>query len=227
MSPEQARGRAVDRRTDIWAFGAVLFEMLTGRRAFEGDDAPGIFAEVLKTEPAWETLPGDVTAAVAAVLRRCLEKEPFQRMRDIADVRMGLHGAFHAAVSKTGLDGMRVRIAAIGGAGEHDGRTGRCLAWAPSPPLLGTEPAIEVVAKAGDGCDELPQALNLLPVVDGQRTGGPGRLALLERRDPSRRAGAGGASSPIRSPSGAAASLPCAPAAPGREDPRAQHVVAG
>ena len=97
MSPEQARGRAVDRRTDIWAFGAVLFEMLTGRRAFEGDDAPGIFAEVLKTEPAWETLPGDVTAAVSAVLRRCLEKEPFQRMRDIADVRMGLHGAFDYA----------------------------------------------------------------------------------------------------------------------------------
>ena len=94
MSPEQARGRAVDRRADIWAFGAVLFEMLTGRRAFEGDDATGIFAEVLKTEPAWETLPGDVTPAVSAVLRRCLEKEPFQRMRDIADVRMGLHGVF-------------------------------------------------------------------------------------------------------------------------------------
>ena len=85
-------------------------------------------------------------------------------------------------MSKTGLDGMRVRIAAIGGAGEHDGRTGRCLAWAPSPPLLGTEPAIlriEVVAKAGDGCDALPQALNLLPVVDGPRDWwtGPPRAA--------------------------------------------------
>ena len=121
-------------------------------------------------------------------------------------------------MSKTGLDGMRVRIAAIGGAGEHDGRTGRCLAWAPSPPLLGTEPAVEVVAKAGDGCDPLPQALNLLPVVDGPRdwwTGPPrGALALAA---PQVRP---------RSPSGAAASLPCAPAAPGREDPRAQHVVA-
>ena len=97
MSPEQARGRAVDRRTDIWAFGAVLFEALTGRRAFEGDDAAGILAEVLKAEPAWETLPGDVTPQVSAVLHRCLEKEPFQRMRDIADVRMGLHGAFDDA----------------------------------------------------------------------------------------------------------------------------------
>ena len=94
MSPEQARGRAVDRRTDIWAFGAVLFETLTGRRAFEGDDAAGILAEVLKAEPAWERLPRDVKPEVSAVLRRCLEKEPFQRMRDIADVRIGLQGAF-------------------------------------------------------------------------------------------------------------------------------------
>ena len=94
MSPEQARGRSVDRRTDIWAFGAVLFEMLTGRRAFEGDDAAGILAEVIKAEPAWEALPDDTTPAVSAVLRRCLEKEPFQRLRDVADVRMGLHGAF-------------------------------------------------------------------------------------------------------------------------------------
>ena len=94
MSPEQARGRAVDRRTDIWAFGAVLFEMLAGRKAFEGDDATGIFAEVLKAEPAWEALPAGVAPAVSAVVRRCLEKEPFQRLRDIADVRMGLHGAF-------------------------------------------------------------------------------------------------------------------------------------
>ena len=97
MSPEQARGRAVDRRTDVWAFGAVLFEMLTGRRAFEGDGAAGILAEVLKAEPAWQTLPADVPPVVSAVLRRCLEKEPFERMRDIADVRMGLRGAFEDA----------------------------------------------------------------------------------------------------------------------------------
>ncbi len=108
MSPEQARGRAVDRRTDIWAFGAVLFEMLTGRKAFEGDDATGIFAEVIKAEPAWETLPGNVRPAVSAVLRRCLEKEPFQRLRDIADVRMGLHGAFeHPALPAAGAPSVR------------------------------------------------------------------------------------------------------------------------
>ena len=107
MSPEQARGRAVDRRTDVWAFGAVLFEMLTGRKAFAGNDATGILAEVLKTEPAWETLPGDVPPAVSAVLRRCLEKEPFQRMRDIADVRMGLLGGFEGAPRRAGASSGR------------------------------------------------------------------------------------------------------------------------
>ncbi len=94
MSPEQARGRTVDRRTDVWAFGAVLFEMLTGRRAFAGDDVTGILAEVIKTEPAWATLSVDVPPAVSGVLRRCLQKDPRERMRDIGDVRLGLLGGF-------------------------------------------------------------------------------------------------------------------------------------
>ena len=94
MSPEQARGRAIDRRTDVWAFGAVLFEMLTGRRAFAGDDFTTTLAEVIKSEPSWEGLSGDVSTAVSAVLRRCLRKDPKERMRDIGDVRLGLLGAF-------------------------------------------------------------------------------------------------------------------------------------
>ena len=94
MSPEQARGRAVGRRTDVWAFGAVLFEMLTGRRAFAGDDVTGILAEVIKSEPAWEALSGEVPPTVSGVLRRCLQKEPQERLRDMGDVRLGLLGAF-------------------------------------------------------------------------------------------------------------------------------------
>ena len=117
MSPEQARGKAVDRRTDIWAFGVVVFEMLTGRKAFTGDDTAGIFAEVLKGEPAWETLPGEVTPAVSAVLRRCLEKEPFRRMRDIADVRVELRGAFEAARRPAGpASGWMRRVLELAGA---------------------------------------------------------------------------------------------------------------
>ena len=117
MSPEQARGKAVDRRTDIWAFGAVVFEMLTGRKAFTGDDTAGIFAEVLKGEPAWETLPGEVTPAVSAVLHRCLEKEPFRRIRDIADVRVELCGAFEAARRPAGpASGWMRRVLELAGA---------------------------------------------------------------------------------------------------------------
>src|SRR6187399_3340105 len=74
MSPEQARGKAVDRRADIWAFGAVLFEMLTGKRAFRGEDVTDTLAAVLQREPDWSALPASTPAAVRVLLRRCLEK---------------------------------------------------------------------------------------------------------------------------------------------------------
>jgi serine/threonine-protein kinase len=85
MSPEQAKGRPVDRRADIWAFGAVLFEMLAGRRAFEGDDISDVLASVLKTEPDWTKLPTDLPAPVRRLLGRCLEKDPKRRLRDIGE----------------------------------------------------------------------------------------------------------------------------------------------
>ncbi|HUF23498.1 MAG TPA: protein kinase [Vicinamibacterales bacterium] len=87
MSPEQARGRAVDRRADIWAFGCVLYEMLTGRRPFEGDTITDVIAAIVKTEPDWDALPPGVPRAVRATLRRCLAKDPKQRLRDIGDAR--------------------------------------------------------------------------------------------------------------------------------------------
>jgi serine/threonine-protein kinase len=84
MSPEQARARMVDKRSDIWAFGCVLFELLSGRRAFEGEDATETIAAVVRAEPNWDALPKDVPAHVAAVIRRCLAKEPRQRFADIS-----------------------------------------------------------------------------------------------------------------------------------------------
>jgi serine/threonine-protein kinase len=84
MAPEQARGKAVDKRADIWAFGVVLFEMLAGRRAFAGDDISDVLAAVLKTEPDWGALP-DVPAPVRRLIQRCLEKDPRQRLRDLAE----------------------------------------------------------------------------------------------------------------------------------------------
>lgn len=85
MAPEQAKGRPVDRRADVWAFGVVLFEMLAGRRAFEGDDVSDVLASVLKSEPDWVALPADLPAPVRRLLRRCLEKDPKRRLRDIGE----------------------------------------------------------------------------------------------------------------------------------------------
>jgi len=93
MSPEQARARAVDMRADIWAFGAVLYEMLTGRRAFPGDDVTETIANIVKTEPDWSALPPDTSVAVRALLRRCLQKDPERRLRHIADARFNLEDA--------------------------------------------------------------------------------------------------------------------------------------
>ena len=88
MAPEQAKGRAVDKRADIWAFGAVLFEMLSGARAFSGDDVSETLASVLKDQPAISALPANIPPHVRQLLRRCLQKDPRQRLRDIGDARL-------------------------------------------------------------------------------------------------------------------------------------------
>ncbi len=85
MSPEQARGQTVDKRTDIWAFGCVLFEMLSGRRAFDGDTVTDTLASVLEHEPDWTALPHETPEVMRKLLRRCLQKDPRRRLHDIAD----------------------------------------------------------------------------------------------------------------------------------------------
>ncbi|MDP3718718.1 MAG: protein kinase [Acidobacteriota bacterium] len=92
MSPEQARGKGVDKRADIWAFGAVLFEMLTGQRAFAADDLSMTLAAVMLKDPAWAAVPPATSPGVQQLLRRCLVKDPRQRIRDMGDVRLALEG---------------------------------------------------------------------------------------------------------------------------------------
>jgi serine/threonine protein kinase len=96
MSPEQARGRVVDKRADIWAFGCVLYEMLTGARAFGGADIAATLANVIRGEVDWSALPADTPSALRICLRRCLQKDPAQRIHDVADVRLAMEGAFEA-----------------------------------------------------------------------------------------------------------------------------------
>jgi len=90
MSPEQARGKAVDKRADIWAFGVVLFEMLAGRRLFAGETVSDTLAAVLTREPDWTLLPSSTPAGVRRLLTRCLERDPKKRLRDIGDARLEL-----------------------------------------------------------------------------------------------------------------------------------------
>ena len=99
MSPEQARGKPADKRADIWAFGVVFYEMLTGTRAFAGETVTEVAGAVIHKDLDLGALPADTPASVRLALRRCLQKDPRQRARDIGDVRLMLDGAFDAPVS--------------------------------------------------------------------------------------------------------------------------------
>ena len=96
MSPEQAKGRAADRRSDVWAFGVVLYEMLTGQRAFKGEDVSDTLAFILTREPDWTTLPADTPPLIRRLLRRCLEKERKRRLDSAADARLEIEEAMTA-----------------------------------------------------------------------------------------------------------------------------------
>jgi Tol biopolymer transport system component len=123
MSPEQASGKAVEKRTDLWSFGVVLMEMLTGRAVFEGETVSHVLAAVLTKEPNWNVLPAKTPAPIRRLLRRCLEKDWKRRMADTGDARLEIDEAFtgpsdeaatEAAAHRTAANVMR-RVALIGG----------------------------------------------------------------------------------------------------------------
>jgi len=93
MSPEQARGKKVDKRTDVWAFGCSLYEALTGEKPFNGETVTDIIAAVVKNEPDWSRLPPSTPPSVRRLLLRCLQKDPNRRLRDIADARLEIEEA--------------------------------------------------------------------------------------------------------------------------------------
>ena len=90
MRPEQAKGRTVDRRADIWAFGCVLYELLTGRQGFDGETVSEVLAAVIMKDPDWNALTGETPAGIQKLLRRCLQKDPKQRLRDIGEARIAI-----------------------------------------------------------------------------------------------------------------------------------------
>ena len=138
MAPEQARGRRVDKRSDIWAFGCVLYEMLTGTRAFDGEDAAVVLASVIKGEPEWSALPSGVPAPIVTMLRSCLEKDPHKRIADIAAAMFVLD---HAAQL---VERVEVPVAAV----QPAPPTRRPL-WRRAMPVTGAVAITALLAGAG------------------------------------------------------------------------------
>jgi Tol biopolymer transport system component len=167
MAPEQARGRAVDRRADIWAFGVVLYEMLSGRRAFEGEDISITLAGVLKEDVKWEALPADLPASIRRLLRRCLEKDPKRRLGAIGDARLELDDAI-------GPHEMAVAAVPPSGIGRRER-----LIWA-SLAMVGLAVAAGVAWKSATKLEFPPPVtrFGVLPPGDGAFTGNPPRFAI-------------------------------------------------
>ncbi len=102
MSPEQAKGRQADKRSDVWAFGAVLYEMLSGQRAFKGDDVSDTLAAVLRQDIDWTALPASTPATVRRLIARCLDRDVRRRLRDIGEARIVLDDPVALAAGDAG-----------------------------------------------------------------------------------------------------------------------------
>jgi serine/threonine protein kinase/Tol biopolymer transport system component len=113
MSPEQARGRAVDKRTDIWSFGCVLYECLSGRQAFAGDTVSDMIARILEREPDWEALPSRTPPRIRELLKRCLEKDAKRRLRDIGDARIEIEDVIATRTSGSDVSQAAARGARV------------------------------------------------------------------------------------------------------------------
>jgi serine/threonine protein kinase len=110
MSPEQARGKAADRRSDIWAFGCVIYEMVTGRRAFSGNEVSDVLASVLAREPDWTLMPRAMSPALGTFIRHCLQKDRKDRIGDAQTIRLALEGAFESQKAAVTPKSPRARL---------------------------------------------------------------------------------------------------------------------
>ncbi|HZN03315.1 MAG TPA: protein kinase, partial [Candidatus Polarisedimenticolia bacterium] len=220
MSPEQARGRMVDRRADVWAFGVVLYEMLTGRRAFEGEDISITLANVLKEDVDWRALPADLPPPTRRLLRRCLDKDPRRRLSAMGDARLELDdslardadaGAATTAAAR-GRRGVTIAIGLAIAAGAALLTAGVMRAWAPTAAPAPAPGVTRLAIALPEGAEvtetnRLPLALSpdgtMLAYI-GRHEGGVRQLYLkrLGDRDPIALQDTDGAISPFFSPDG-------------------------
>jgi serine/threonine-protein kinase len=217
MSPEQARGKAVDKRTDVWAFGCVLFEMLSARRPFHGEDLTETIAAVVRAEPEWTALPADTPPHLTSIIKRCLAKDPRQRYADIAVPLFLLEGTtttpvpLAASAPAVRRSGWATRVAWLIAAAALAALATVILLWspwrreAPAPPARF---AIVLPQSAPMGVSVTDRQIDISP--DGQRIvyvsggGRPGRLMLrdLAEIEPRPLTDFIGARSPFFSPDG-------------------------
>ncbi len=148
MSPEQARGKPLDRRADVWAFACVLYEMLTGRKAFDGDTVSDVLAAILKEEPDWSRLPAEAPPALRGLLERCLRKDPARRLRDIGDVRVEMEDAGSEAASLPAADSAPAPPA--------PGATARLVPWAVATVAMMVAVWAVLTAPSGPGTTGVP-----------------------------------------------------------------------
>jgi eukaryotic-like serine/threonine-protein kinase len=156
MSPEQAKGKPVDRRADIWAFGCVFYEMLTGKVAFGGETVTDILASVVRAEPDWSQLPAGTPLRARVLLQRCLQKDPKQRLRDIGDARISLDEIISGAALEAPAPG-EVATAS---------RWGRALPWALAGLLAAALIAVVAVWKIAAHATMPEAAMHFSAVTD-------------------------------------------------------------
>jgi tRNA A-37 threonylcarbamoyl transferase component Bud32 len=203
MAPEQACGKAVDKRADIWAFGVVLYEMLAGQRLFQGDSVSEMLAAVLSKEPDWSRVP----PKTERLLRRCLERDPDQRLRDIGDARFLLDDAAPHAIAAP-RTGLAWKIAAIGFACVATAAVALFLrapqpAGHPSLRLsvdLGAEAAIQPVR--GPSMDLSPDGSQMVLIIGEPIVGSRLALRRLDQPKATPLTGTEGAEAPFFSPDG-------------------------
>jgi Tol biopolymer transport system component len=207
MSPEQARGMKVDAQADIWAFGAVLFEMITGTRVFDGETSSDVIAAILKTDPDWSRIPPGTPANVVRVMRRCLDKDPSRRLHAIADARIDLEDpspppereqrpAQHTWVYLAVAGALALVVAAAGYAAS--------IAWrrpaaAPAIARFAIAGGADLVDSSGVAISHDGTAVAYVTLADGVR-----QIAVrqVDRIDPRLIAGTDGAAQPFFSPDG-------------------------
>ena len=219
MSPEQARGKPVDKRADVWAFGVVLFEMLTGKRAFEGSDVSEVMASVIKQEPDWSALPATTPHSIHRLLRRCLVKPRKDRLPDIVDARLEIDAVRtepDPALSRpaTGAQPPYWRRALPMAVAVMVGAAATTAWWSARSQSMRETPvlraALPLPAEAAYVPRGLTQGANVAISPDGTRVvfaGGTGErlqlyLRVLDQLEVAPIAGTGGAISPFFSPDG-------------------------